>query len=119
MLLFLLFLGGVTLLVVDTELEKSRLTSKFVRIPLIIHTTLKRDNSFNLHIEHLQVRRTTISIPRDILSLTADVVGEYIKEVYPTAKSFIIQYEERNRGSLPFCAQIFLSSRIRDGRRHR
>ena len=105
---------------VNTELEeaKSRLTTKFIRIPLIIHTTLKRDNSFTLHIEHLQVRRTTISIPKDILSLTADVVGEYIKEVYPTAKSLIIQYEERNGGSLPFCAQIFLSGKIRE-RKHR
>lgn len=105
---------------VDTELEeaKSKLSAKFIRIPLIVHTTLKRENSFTLQIEHLQVRRTTINIPRDVLNLNAEIVGEHLKEVYPNAKSFIVQYEERDGESIPFCAQIFLAGKTRERRYH-
>lgn len=104
---------------VDTELETSRSRlSKFIRIPLIVHTTLKRDNSFTLQIEHLRVRRTSINIPKDMLNLNSEVIGEYIREVYPNAKSFIVQYEERDGESIPFCAQIFLAGKTRERRYH-
>ena len=94
--------------------KKIRLETKFIRVPLIIHTILKRDNSFTLQIEHLQVRRTSINLPKNILNLSSEEIGEYIKEVYPNAKSFVIQYEERDGEIIPFCAQLFVSGKTRE-----
>lgn len=96
--------------------KKIRLETKFIRVPLIIHTVLKRDNSFTLQIEHLQVRRTSINLPKNILNLSSEEIGEYIKEVYPNAKSFVIQYEERDGEIIPFCAQLFVSGKTRERR---
>ncbi|OYT55539.1 hypothetical protein CW703_04550 [Candidatus Bathyarchaeota archaeon] len=93
------------------EEKKTRIETKFIRVPLIIHTILKRDNSFTLQIEHMQVRRTSINIPKNIINLGSEEIEEYIKEVYPNAKSFVIQYEERDGEIIPFCAQLFVSGR--------
>ena len=115
--------GGYCLVSRDEPLkleEKRKFrTSKFLRIPLIIHTTLKRDNTLMLQIEHLQVRRTAINIPKDILEINPEDIGGFIKEIYPNAKSFIIQYESKDGCNIPFCAQLFLSGRSRryDSRR--
>jgi len=94
-----------------------RSTAKFIRVPLIIHTVLKRENNFTLQIEHLQVRRTTINIPKNILNLGSDEIEDYIKEVYPNAKSFIVQYEEKDGEFIPFCVQLFLSGKSSRDRR--
>ena len=91
------------------ETGRAKSTTKFIRIPLIIHTVLKRENSLSLQVEHVQVRRTSISIPKDALKLRREEIEDYIKQVYPNAHSFVIQYENRGDGMVPFCAQLFLS----------
>ncbi|MEM3736613.1 MAG: hypothetical protein QXJ75_00760 [Candidatus Bathyarchaeia archaeon] len=92
--------------------RKLKSSSKFVKIPLIIHMVMKRESAFALQIEHLQVKRTTICIPRNSFSLEAEEIGDYIKEIYPTAKSFVIQYEKRGEETVPFCAQLFMTRKI-------
>jgi len=92
--------------------RKFKNPSEFIRIPLIIHTVIKREDAFALQVEHLQVKRTTICIPKDIFYLKAEDIGDYIKEIYPTAKSFVIQYEKKGGESTPFCAQLFLTRRM-------
>jgi uncharacterized radical SAM superfamily Fe-S cluster-containing enzyme len=99
------------------EAGKVKGSVKFIRIPLIIHTVLKRENSFSLQIEHVKVKRTSINIPRDAVSLKSEEIEDYIKQVYPNAQSFIIQYEERDGKLVPFCAQLFLVTRGRYNRR--
>lgn len=91
------------------EAGKTRVVTRFIRIPLIIHTVLKRENSLSLQVEHVQVRRTSISIPKDAFRLRREEIEDYIKQVYPNAHSFVIQYEKRGDGMVPFCAQLFLS----------
>lgn len=91
--------------------RRPRVTAKFLRIPLIIHTVLKRDDAYTLQIEHLQVKRTTINLPRNIFGLKPEEIGDYIKEIYPNSKSFVIQYEKKGDESLPFCAQLFLTKK--------
>jgi len=93
------------------ELKKSRIATKFVKIPLTIHSVLKHEQSSSLQIEHVQIKRGSISIPKNIIKLSADEIGEYIKEVYPNARSFVIQYEQRGEESIPFHAQLFLDQR--------
>lgn len=93
------------------EWVKSKSTVKFMRLPLIIHTVLRRDDFFPLQIEHLKVKRTNISIPKNILDLKPDEISDYIKEIYPHARSFVIQYEEKGEETVPFCAQLVLSRR--------
>jgi len=72
---------------------------------------LRRDDAYALQVEHLQVKRTTISLPRNIYTLKPEEISEYIKETYPEAKSFVIQYEKRGDETIPFCAQLFLTKR--------
>jgi len=91
------------------EAGKTRVVTRFIRIPLIIHTVLKRENSLSLQVEHVQVRRTSISIPKDAFRLRREEIEDYIKQVYPNAHSFVIQYEKRGDSMVPFCAQLFLS----------
>ncbi|MGP3666995.1 MAG: hypothetical protein ACKD6N_03230 [Candidatus Bathyarchaeota archaeon] len=93
------------------EEKKVKSLTKFVRIPLILHTTLKRENGFSLQIEHVEVKKTTIVVPKDILELSSREIGEYVKEVYPNAKSVVIQYEDKEEGPVPFCVQLFLTGK--------
>jgi len=93
------------------EEKKVKSLTRFIRIPLIVHTILKRENGFSLQIEHVEVKRTTISVPKNILELSPREIGEYIKEVYPNARSLVIQYEEKEEGPVPFCAQLFLTGK--------
>jgi hypothetical protein len=86
-------------------------TAKFIRIPLIIHVVLKKDNSFNLQVEHLEVKRTSIHIPRDAINLKHQEIEDFIKQMYPEARAFVIQYEKKGEEVVPFCAQLFLSGR--------
>lgn len=99
------------------EAGRAKAAAKFIRIPLIIHTVLKRENSLTLQVEHVQVRRTSISIPKDALKLRREEIEDYIKQVYPNAHSFVIQYESRGDEMVPFCAQLFLSPNRRPGSR--
>ncbi|MHC1586593.1 MAG: hypothetical protein ACXQTV_03510 [Candidatus Hecatellaceae archaeon] len=92
------------------ETGKIKGSAKFIRIPLIIHTVLKRETSLSLQVEHVQVKRTSISIPKDAVKLKREEIEDYIKQVYPNAHSFIIQYEARGDELVPFCAQLFLSA---------
>lgn len=93
------------------ESVKSKSAVQLMRIPLIIHTALRRDDSFTLQIEHLKVKRANISIPRNIFELKPNEISDYIKEIYPNARSFVIQYEEKGEEIVPFCAQLILSRR--------
>ncbi|MFQ5997857.1 MAG: hypothetical protein ACE5KO_00965 [Candidatus Bathyarchaeia archaeon] len=95
----------------EEQLKSPRSTAKFMRIPLIIHTVLRRDDGYGLQIEHLQVKRTSISLPKNIITSKPEEIGDYIKEIYPEAKSFVIQYEKKGDDSSPFCAQLFLSKK--------
>lgn len=96
----------------EEEQRRPRISAKFIRIPLIIHSVMKREDAFALQVEHLQVRRTTLCIPKNCFSLKAEEIGDYIKEIYPTAKSFVIQYEKKGDDSIPFCAQLFLTRKM-------
>jgi hypothetical protein len=95
------------------EYVKNKGTVNFIRVPLIIHTVLRRDDSFPLHIEHLKVKRTTINIPKNIIELNSEEIGDYIKETYPQARSFVIQYEEKGEETFPICAQLVVSRSTR------
>ena len=95
----------------DGEIKSIRRTTKFIRIPLIIHSTLKRESAYTLQIEHLHVKRTSISIPKNAIELGPEEIGEYIKETYPSARSFVIQYEAKSDENVPFCAQLFMSGK--------
>ena len=92
------------------EAGKVKGAAKFIRIPLIIHTVLRRETSLSLQVEHVQVKRTSINLPKDAIKLKREEIEDYIKQVYPNAHSFIIQYEERGEELVPFCAQLFLSA---------
>jgi hypothetical protein len=87
---------------------------KFIRVPLVIHTVLRRDETFALQIEHVEVKRKSINVPRNILTLKPQEIEEYIKEIYPTARSFVIQYEKKGNESIPFCTQLFISSKQKE-----
>ncbi|MFQ5762317.1 MAG: hypothetical protein ACE5PO_04700 [Candidatus Bathyarchaeia archaeon] len=91
--------------------RRVRVTARFVKVPLIIHTVMRHDDSYGLQIEHLQEKRTTISLPRNIYTLRPEEVGEYIKETYPDAKSFVIQYENKADQPTPFLARLILTTR--------
>jgi hypothetical protein len=96
----------------EEEAKKPKITAKFVRIPMIIHTVIKRDTTFSLTIEHVQIYKTTINLPKTILSLKPEEIEDYIKEIYPNARSFVIQYEKRGEEQHPYCAQLFLAPKV-------
>ena len=87
---------------------------KFIRVPLVIHTVLKRDNTYTLQIEHVEVKRKSINLPRNILTLKPQEIEDYIKEIYPTARSFVIQYEKKGNETVPFCTQLFISGKRKE-----
>lgn len=94
--------------------SRPKLAAKFIKIPMTIHSVVKHDEASSLQIEHVQIKRASINIPKNILSLGPEEIEKYIKEVYPNARSFVIQYEKRGEESIPFYAQLFLDRRSRN-----